>query len=70
MLTIFFNTSGNKPDTSFPTVMFAITRLMASARRSLYSELSSARSSKFSPEHREHQVDDREEKGREESGRY
>lgn len=47
--TIFFNTSGNKPDTSFPTVMLAITRLIASALRSRYSELSSARSSKFSP---------------------
>jgi hypothetical protein len=38
-------TEGNKPETSFPTVMLAMTRLMASARFDVISEFRSARSS-------------------------
>jgi len=39
------STSGNNPETSFPTVIEAITRLIASFRGSRYCELRSARSS-------------------------
>ena len=47
--TMFLTTSGNSPLQSLPIVWFAITRLMASARLSLYSLLSCWRSSQFSP---------------------
>jgi len=42
---MFLSTSGNNPETSLPTVIEAITRLIASFRGSRYCELRSARSS-------------------------
>ncbi len=46
---MFLTTSGKRPLQSFPMVWFAMTRLIASARFSRYSELSCWRSSQFSP---------------------
>lgn len=42
---MFLSTSGKSPETSLPTVMLAITRLIASLRGSRYCEFKSARSS-------------------------